>query len=95
MGYCQVADMNIVANASAVGCRIVGTKNVHLQRALPVAVSHATLMRWVAPGVDCPVRPRGSAPATLKYRSAVKGKAVSGGCVAKHPLRHQFRPTIW
>ena len=28
--------------------------------------SAATLIRWVAPFVDWPVRPRGSAPATLK-----------------------------
>ncbi len=33
---------------------------------LPSAASTATLMRCVAPAVDCPVRAWGSAPATLK-----------------------------
>jgi gamma-glutamyltranspeptidase/glutathione hydrolase len=33
---------------------------------LPMAVSQAILIRWVAAGVACPVRNFGSAPATLK-----------------------------
>ena len=37
---------------------------------LPHTASTAPLMRWVAPAVDWPERPAGSAPATLKYRSA-------------------------
>ena len=41
---------------------------------LPVAASQATLMRWVAPAVDWPLRASGSAPATLKYLSAQKLK---------------------
>ena len=36
----------------------------------PVAASHATLMSRVACGVDWPIVPPGSQPATLKYRNA-------------------------
>ena len=62
----EIGDVNIVADAGTVRCRIVGAEHLHFRERKPRAVSAATLMRWVAPAVDWPVRPSGSAPATLK-----------------------------
>jgi hypothetical protein len=65
VGAGEIADVDEIANAGAVRRRIVGAENVH---AVPAAerLSTATLIRWVAPGVDRSVRSLGSAPATLK-----------------------------
>jgi lipopolysaccharide export LptBFGC system permease protein LptF len=38
---------------------------------LPKAASQLTLIKWVAPGKHWPIFPSGSAPATLKLRSAM------------------------
>ncbi len=55
MGAGQIGDVDVVADAGAVGRRIVGAEDLQL-RAQPSAASTATLIRWVASGVDWPVR---------------------------------------
>jgi hypothetical protein len=62
----QIADMDVVADAGAVRRRVVCRKP--LAGAQPESCLDRDLDQMLAPLLDCPVRPRGSAPATLKYR---------------------------
>src|SRR5262249_13777597 len=61
----EIGHVNVVSDAGAVRCRVVGAEDTTLGRR-PSAVSNDTLTMWVALLVDWPVRPSGSAPATLK-----------------------------
>ena len=61
----QIADMNVVADAGAVGRRIIAAEDVDL-RAKPERRLDGDLDQMRRAVVDCPMRPCGSAPATLK-----------------------------
>ena len=67
MGAGEVGDVDIVADAGAVGRRIIGAEHVEFG---PQAERRfdRDLDQMGGALVDCPVRPCGSAPATLKYR---------------------------
>ena len=69
VGGGEIADVDVIAHPGAVGGVVIGAEHADVAR-LPSAASTATLIRCVAPAVDWPLRPRGSAPATLKYLSA-------------------------
>src|ERR1700722_16864267 len=59
---------------------------------LPTMASQATLVRSVAPGVACPMRPDESEPATLKYRNVAQ--RIHGSYIPEHPFRHQLRSAV-
>jgi hypothetical protein len=60
----------------------------------PSAVLTPTLMRWVAPLGDSPVRPSGSAPATVEVAQNHVGQPVGSTGVAQHDLGHQLGGTV-
>jgi hypothetical protein len=61
----KVADVDVIADAGAIGRRIIGTVDVELGPK-PERCLDGDLNQWVAFLLDWPVRQCGSAPATLK-----------------------------
>src|SRR5262249_38219672 len=61
----EIGHVNVVADAGAVRCRVIGTEDIYF-RPQTERGFHRDFSKWVAFLVDWPVRPSGSAPATLK-----------------------------
>ena len=65
VSFHQIRDMDVIAYARAIGCRVVGSEDVDMIANTEGRLA-GNLMRCVALGEFWPARPCGSAPATLK-----------------------------